>query len=473
MKFGINTHENPTSIPIPFAVPVGIPFFIGAAPIQSANNPAPVGMPVLCRSWDEAVAKFGFSEDWRKYNLSENAHSHFVRYRRSPAVFCNLLDPETMSSAVTAEDFPVIDSQAKLPLEAMNNDSLVVRVSGSGNPLERGKDYDAFYFGQNLIVEVMEDGTAYTASQLNISYRAVNPAAVTDMRVATGLQAIDKCPTAVGLSPDLIVASGYSTNPIVAAAMATKAEGIAGLFPAKALVDISSEKDGGATTHTEAMAMKDENALVDKTQIVCWPMVKKRGRIYHMSTQLAGLMARVDGDNNGIPYESPSNKPFEADAVVLADGTEVTLTHGEANEMRNHGMVTALNWIDGLTCWGSYTACWPHNDDPKDHFIPISRMFGWLRSTLIWTHWRRLDRPMTPMFVETMMDAINIWLNDLFGGGYILGAWVVYKTEQNPAEDLRRGIARVHIFVSPPPPFQQADFFLEYDLGILELAFAA
>ena len=70
-----------------------------------------------------------------------------------------------------------------------------------------------------------------------------------------------------------------------------------------------------------------------------------------MSTQLAGLMAAVDTGNDGCPYESPSNKPFKCDAMIVEAGTEVNLTHAQANILNAAGVVTGLNFMGGLVCW--------------------------------------------------------------------------------------------------------------------------
>lgn len=89
--------------------------------------------------------------------------------------------------------------------------------------------------------------------------------------------------------------------------MATKAGAINGMFQAKAIIDIDSGSSG-ATTYTSAITNKGSNNFVDPDEIICWPMLKLGDYKFHMSTQLAGLMAQVDTENGGCPYESPSNK---------------------------------------------------------------------------------------------------------------------------------------------------------------------
>jgi len=286
------------------------------------------------------------------------------------------------------------------------------------------------------------------------------------------LQNIEKCLTSVGVVPDLICAPGYSENPTVAAVMATKTS-VNGIFRAKALIDISSADTGGAKTYTEAIALKGTNNLVDENQILCWPMLKLDSRVFHMSTQLAGLIATVDSGNDGCPYESPSNKALKANAMVLASGKELNLTHAQANILNAQGIVTALNFMGGWVAWGNYTACYPVNTDVKDMFIPVSRMFDWVGNTVVKTFWGKLDKPMNTRLRDNIVDTCNIWLNGVVGSGYLLGARVEVKESENPLTDLMAGIIRVHIYITPPSPAQEIDFILEYDVNYVESALAS
>lgn len=107
------------------------------------------------------------------------------------------------------------------------------------------------------------------------------------------------------------------------------------------------------------------------------PMLKLGNYKFHMSTQLAGLIAQVDAGNGGCPYESPSNKNLQCDGMILEDGTEVNLTLAQANILNSNGINTALNFMAVGAPGATIAACYPANTDLKDYFIPISRMFDW------------------------------------------------------------------------------------------------
>lgn len=470
---GVFVSEQATSVSTPVVADSGVPFVIGAAPIQSAATPAGVETPALCTSWNEALEKLGYSDDWAKYPLCEFMYSHFKLFGCQPVIFCNVLDPDSMKEAVAAADVAVADHKAKLPIDAINDANLVVKAQGgTGDALTKGTDYDTYYDGEYLIVEVLEDGEGYDAEQLNIAYNKVKPSDVSASVVASGVESIEQCLTTLGIVPDLICAPGHSQTSTVAAVMATKAGAINGMFQAKAIIDIDSGSSG-ATTYTAAITNKGSNNFVDPDEIICWPMLKLGDYKFHMSTQLAGLMAQVDTENGGCPYESPSNKNFQCDAMVLEDGTEVNLTLAQANILNENGIVTALNFIGGWCAWGNYTACFPANTDVKDYFIPVSRMFDWVGNTLIRTFWSKLDKPMNRRLIDTIMDTANIWLNGLVGSGYLLGARAEMLDSENTLTDLMAGIIKIHIYMTPPSPAQEIDFILEYDAEYVTSALQA
>lgn len=468
---GINVSEQATSVGTPVVAESGIPFVVGAAPVQSAAAPSAPGVPVLCTSWAEALEKLGFSEDWKGYDLCEFMYSHFKLFGCQPVIFCNMLDIKSMKSAADAADVEVADHKAKLPIDAINDNSLVIKAAGgTGSAYVKGKDYDTFYSGEHLVVELLPAGSCYDADKVNVAYNKVTPAAVTDDVAVVGMESIEQCLTLFGIVPDLICAPGHSSSSTVAAVMATKAAGINGMFKGKALLDISTDASGGATTYTAAIAAKGKNNFTDKAEIPGWPLLKLGDRVFHVSTQLAGLMAQVDSGNDGCPYESPSNKGFQCDAMVLASGEEVNLTLAQANILNANGILTALNFMGGWTCWGNYTACYPANTDVKDYFIPVSRMFGWVGNTLIRTFWSRLDKPMNRRLIDTIMDTANIWLNGLVGAGYLLGARAEFQEGENPLTSLMAGIVKIHVYITPPSPAQEIDFVLEYDVDYVTSA---
>ena len=470
MNHGVYVSQQATSVSTPVVAESGVPFVVGLAPVQAADKPAAPGTPVLCTSWAEAVEKLGYSDDWAAYTLCEFMYSHFKLFACQPVIFCNVLDIATAKTEVPASDIAVTDHKVKLPIAAIDDEGLVVKEQGgSGATYKKGSDYSTYYDGEFLVIEAIQDGGAYAASKLNVAYNKVTPDSVDDAAVATGMESIELCLTTLGVVPDLICAPGYSQQATVAAAMTAKAGNINGLFRAKALIDIDSGSSG-ATSYTAAITKKNTANIADEDEVALWPMLKLGDYKFHMSTQLAGLIAQVDSGNGGCPYESPSNKNFQCDAMVLEDGTEVNLTLAQANILNDNGILTALNFMGNWLAWGNYTACYPANTDVKDYLIPVSRMFGWVGNTLIRTFWSKLDKPMTRRLIDTVLDSANIWLNGLVGMGYLLGARVEMLESENPLTNLMAGIIKLRVHMTPPSPAQEIDFVLEYDASYVTSA---
>lgn len=464
---GVHVYEQATAVSTPAVAQVGIPFVVGTAPVHAAENPAKANVPVLVTSWKEAVQKLGYSEDWKTYTLCEFMYSHFQLYGCQPVIFCNVLDITKAKSDAAAKDYAVTNHKAVLPFELTNP-----VVKSGESTLAADEDYTVFYDDGACIVELLSSGIAYGAETLNIAGTSITPDTISSTDIVEGLGVIDSCMSMAGLVPDLICAPGYSHISTVAAIMATKAAGINGLFRAKAIIDVDCG-ESGVKEYSDLTPWKNNNNIVDENQILCWPMVKMGDHIFHMSTQLAGLMASVDAGNAGVPYESPSNKNYKMDGCCLADGAEVNLTFEQANMISGYGIVTALNFMGmGWTCRNNYTACYPANTDVKDYFIPVSRMFDWVANTVIRTFWHKLDKPMTRRLIDNVLDTCNIWLNGLVGSGYLLGARAEILGDENPTTDLMAGIIRVHIYMTPPSPMQQCDFTLEYDANYVAAAFA-
>ncbi len=469
-QHGIRTKQIETSIKTPVTAGSGIAFVVGTSPIQAVNGK--VNEPIMCNSYVEAVKNLGYNDNFDYYTLCEAMYCHFVLYGVSPVVFVNVLDPKKHKKKVEEKQYPVNDKQVLLPIEALA-DTVVVKS------YNKGQDYDLMYTNDNLVLEILDGGNiSQETGELAVSFDAVDPTKVTEKdiiggyEVSTneykGLELIDKVFAKYGIITDLILCPKFSKKSTVAAVMATKCENINGIFEAHAVIDLDSSE---VKAYGDTTARKKKDNIFSKYQILCWPMVKLGDKKFHLSTQAAARMAKTDVDNDGCPAESPSNKSIKVDGAILEDGTELLLDLKEANYLNSQGIVTAINFIGGYVLWGNQTACFPANTDVKDYFISIGRMFGWVGNSLILTYWSNVDKKMTPRFVQSIVDSINIWLNGLVSEGKLLGGRVEFKPEDNNLVELMAGKATFHIYLTPPSPAQEIVFALEYDPDYVVAAF--
>lgn len=479
-KHGIYISDTPTSLVPPVETDAGIPVVFGTAPINLASDGVGVtNEPVLAYSYEEAVKALGYSDDWDNYTLCEFMYSHFKLFNVAPVVFVNVLDPKKHKKDITDENHALTAGKLTLPSGILLS-SVVVKLTSAGQPLVLNTDYTAAYEddGTITIARIPTGAISSESASLPISYTQLDPSKVTSADIIggvdvttgtlTGLELMNQVFPKFRVVPGQICAPYWSTKPEVASVMEAKAGAINGVFRALSLVDMPTDT---VQKYSDAPSWKEQNNYVFNRQVVCWPKVSLGGKIFHMSTQLAGLNCYIDSKNDSIPYESPSNKNFQMDSLVLADGTPVVFGMEEANYLNGQGIVTALNWIGGWRCWGNRTAAYPANTDPIDAFIPIRRMFDWQGNTFILTYWQKIDKPTNRVLIGTLINSENIRLNGLAARGYILGGRMEFRTDENPTTDLMNGIIRFHTYITPPAPAEQIEDTLEYDPSYLQTLF--
>lgn len=486
---GVKISEVATSILPPVSVSAGIPFIVGTAPINMTDT-SNVNKPILCSSYDEAVKAFGFvpakeTENGLKkyeYSLSEFIYSQFALFGVGPVIAVNVLDPNTHKVTATTKSVTLDTKTGSAVIAETGIIPSSVAITGSGSTYVLDTDYILTFDADGFLVITSKTNTdgeflCTTGTSLTLAAEKLDPSKVTTDEIVggvgtdgnkTGLELVSECFPRFRLVPGILLAPGYSSNPTVAAVLAAKAANINELFSAIALIDVPTDT---VKSYSDVAAWKNNNNVTDALQVVCYPGLSLDGVYYNQSTQLAGLMGQVDGDNDDVPYVSPSNKNYQMTAAVLADGTEVWLSPDTATYLNGQGVVTALNFIGGWKCWGNRTAIYPASTDVKDAFIPVRRMFSWVGNTLVQTFWQRVDAPLNRRQIDTIVDSANIWLNGLAARQFILGGRVEFLAEENPTTDLMDGIARFHVYITPPSPNRSIDFILEYNPEYVETLF--
>lgn len=477
--FGARVTEKATSITAPVTAETGVMAF-GTAPVHQVGGA--VNQVVLATSYEEAVAALGYSDDWSKYTLSEVIYSHFRLYGTAPLLLVNVLDPATNKAAVAAENKAVTDGQVVISDDVIPSSVVVKATAEAQSAAVRGTDYDVFFQGDKCVIEVLSGGSLASATTLNIAYDKVNftlnsltSAVIGGYNTATGkttgIELADLAYFQTKVIPDILIAPGFSENTGVAAVLAAKAKTLSTVFRSFAVCDLPA--DNNTATYTAAIQVKGSSGSFQSVkESVCWPRLKLGDKVFHFSTQIAGLMASLAAQSGGIPSEPPSNETLQADAAVLDDGTEIFLDLTQANHVRGQGITTYLNFINGVTAWGAYCACAPSNTDPKDMYINVARMINYLANSIVLTYWQYIDQKMTPRLASAISDGINMWLNGLKNQGHLLGGRCEIVAAENPVSDLMAGIVRPHLYIGVPGPVQTIDFIVEYDAAYLNAVFS-
>jgi len=413
---------------------------------------------------------------WDKYTLCEFMKSHYGLFNRGPVVFINVFDPSTHKTSVSTAESQTFDSNDEIEVDYGRFGLVaapVVKDSGETTTYTEGIDYSVDY--PTGVITRIATGAISAAATVKVTYDYANPGAVDNDDIVggitgdvpTGLELVNSVFPMFRMVPGIIASPGWSHSSTVSAVMHAKAGNINTLFKAICVADID---DATADTYSDVPAEKTTQNMTDEQMMVCWPKLRLGTDQYHFSTQLAGLIAEVDGENDDIPYKSPSNNGLQMDAAYANDA-EVWLGLEQANYLNGQGVITALNFEGGWKCWGNRTGAYPTVTDVKDAFLPIRRMFNWIGNTLILTFWQKLDFPITRRLIETIVDSGNIWLNSLAAREYILGGRVEFLEDENAVTDTMDGILKFHVYVTPPSPAREIDFILEYDPEYLSTLF--
>ena len=523
-RHGVYGSEEATPISSMQNVTDGITISIGVSPVHLAVNPAETNTPVLCYQKSEAVQQLGYSEDFKTYTNCESMKLLFDTFGVSPVVFVNVFDPAKHKTDVT-ENVTLANGVATLAapilidsLVVKGKQSTVIEIQDGDGPVDDEID-DDFDVDDDLdsgtttetvvaptvttetrIVDVLlvkdedyiiatddEGNVTVTVTATNkvsdgkiyLTYSQPDPSKVTKEDIigkvdpatgrCSGIKLTSEVYARYGILSGIIIAPGWSKDPEVAAALASEAENMDEVFLAVAPVDLDTTQIEG---YTGAPAWKNQNGYSSKFQVSCYPMVKLGDRLYHGSTYLAGLLNRLDSQNDGIPFNSPSNKAISISGMYNADGTENYFGRKAANYLNGNGIVTFLNF-NGWKMWGNRTSNYPQSSDPKDNFISVRRMFNYVNNRLIINFWSQIDEPTNRRLIDDVINKANTWFNGLVSRGALLGGRCEFLESDNTQTDLMDGKIRFRVSYTPVSPAREIHFISQYDPDYLSNLFVS
>lgn len=460
---GIITTEKDTDLTPTVESMAGLPVIVGTAPINQAKEQY-VNTPVLCSSYADAVEAFGFSKDFKNYTLCEFMYTYYALYGGYMAVFINVLDPAVHKTS-GAKTLVVNNKEAILEEEGVILESLV--ISG----VSKEEYICAFDTNGHVMITLTSDAITV----LDVTFDRLDASLVTKEDIIgginangrpTGLELIKQVYPRYGLEPGILLAPGFSTDEEVTAIMNAKTNKISSLFNCMSVTDIPET----ITKYTDAVEWKS-SCPKSANHILCFGKLRLGDVVFNMSGHLASLMVVVDGDNDGIPSESPSNKGFNSSALVV-NGADEYLDLEEANYLNANGIVTALNIGGELRAWGNRTSIYPVKNDVKDVFIPVKRMFHFIANTFTRTFFDKVDKTVNRRLIDTVVDSFNLYLNGLSGRGYMIDARIEFRSDENPVTDLIGGIYRFHTYLTPGIPAETIENVFEIDASKYELLFS-
>lgn len=479
-KHGVYNSEIDTSLTTPIQGSAGLQVIFGTAPIHLAADPySAANTPKLCYSFSECQQAVGYSDDFKKFTLCQSIDACFRVFNVAPIILINVLDPKKQAHTTTnaAEEITVTDGVATYKKPYVLLDTLSVKDGET--ELQPGVDYAAEHDDAGNVVITLISETAMEAESLTVSSKSINPNGVTSADIVggvnaatgaeTGLELIRQIYPQLGMVPGLILAPGWSHDPVVAAALQAKTEAINGVFDCNTYLDIAADETG-AVVYTDVKRAKEAMGATNHHAAAFWPMGAVGNKIYCLSALAAALTAYTDANNGDVPHESPSNKDLRITGTVLADGTEVYLDQQQANDMLNaNGIITAIN-ANGFKLWGNNTAAYPGTSDPKDRWLAVRRFFDWDGNNFILTYFQKVDKPGNKRLIQSIVDSQNIIGNGYVARDYCAGYHVEFRDDENPVTNLLNGHLTVHTNLAPYTPAEFIENIREYDVEALENA---
>lgn len=472
-KHGSYSSEVPTSLR-GMVVAKNPVFVVGTAPINMGDI-TNVNRAQLITSAEEAMKYFGGTADL-SFTISEVLDACLNIYNVKPIVAVNVLDPKKHKTEKTESGMATINNKVTLSDTGIILSTLKVKIASQQELLPQEK-YNAYFDNAGkTVIEIIGEGIP----QIDVEYSFLDPSKVTKTDIIGGIdpntlekqgfECIDEVFNKYSMVPGLIIAPGFSHEPEVKAIIEAKSTSINSKYGAMGIVDLPEEIQYG-----DAILKKKELNIVDEDLLLCYGKGKLGDKIYHLSTLAAGSMSSIDAGNDGVPYESPSNKNLKVNALVIktSEGYKEILLDEEqqANLLNENGIVTAIRRSNGFVLWGNRTSAYQPGGsiDPKDIWIPVKRMFKFISNVIIMNTAQDVDKPMNYSRAELIQNTINVYLGGLVSAQKLLGGRIEFLREENPLGDMLEGKFKWHIYIGAVLPGESLHFILEYDPSYQEV----
>lgn len=364
------------------------------------------------------------------------------------ADFSKILVIETSADASNTE-FPIDD-----PKRISSSDPDAVEALGSGLLADAVK-------GINDQLNSLNRGADVTIWRVQ---EGVNPAA-TAAAIAAAVNALAEIPSAVKATPRIVVAGRTSFRPDAntASPVLTALEANLGKILAIAPVDVSdisalkAIEDREFLTSERIMPIGVAARVYEDENVVTRPM----------SPRIAGLIARIDNENRGLPFKPFANQPIYGLAGLsrdirfnLLDGS----TEGQQMLAANVAIVDqGETGIDGAIADGGFvfigldnaqtSTLWEQIHQVRGTDYIVTQFIGITRQFL---GKNTIDVPMAEAWINSFAYA----LRDHKVDGNILGyapKETMFRLDQNSPENIRLCKLSLDIAMEPAPGFKLAD----------------
>lgn len=295
-----------------------------------------------------------------------------------------------------------------------------------------------------VVVRVPDEGT-YAETLANV-VGGVNVSGQSE-----GVHALKGAESAVGVSPRILIAPGFThtRDGDLANAAVSELVGIAESLRAVILAD------GPSTTDADAVEYAGD--FGSKRVFVVDPRVVKleadgSTAFQYASACAAGLIAKSDNERGF--WWSPSNQNVNG---ILGTERPIDFQLGDVASranLLNEAKVATIIRQNGFRLWGNRTL----SADPKWAFLSVVRTADIINDSLLRAHLWAVDRNITKNYVQDVVDGVNAYLRDLKNLGAILGGECWADEDLNSASNISQGKVYFNFDFTPPFPAEHVTF---------------
>lgn len=305
--------------------------------------------------------------------------------------------------------------------------------------------------GAVVVVVRVDEGADDAATQTNVIGGVDGPTGQYQ-----GLQALLGAESALGFSPRIIIAPGFSgavtrdvEDAITGAPVLTEMQSVAARLRAAVVADGPNTNDADALAFA---ALANERTYVVDPWVKVWDTAAEAEALEPASARVAGVIARTDNELGF--WWSPSNREILG---IIGTGRPVDFVLGDASaraNLLNEGKVATIIRQGGYRLWGNLTG----SVDAKWQFLSIRRTADMINDSLLRAHLWAVDRGLTATYFDSVVEGVNAYLRQLRAQGAIINGSCWVDKELNTPATIEAGEAYFDFDFSGVYPAQKVTF---------------
>ncbi len=435
---------------------------VGTAPTGTLNEPV-----LIAGSRTEAVAQFGAPDG--VHSIPDALDAIFDQ-AGAMVVVVNVLDTSdsTHISSVAAVDY-TLGSDDTLSLDNTYSFNLLV-VSKDATPVTYVEDTDYSFDATSGVITRLDTGGIDAEETLSISYDISNPSGVTVGNIQgevdgttgaySGIQALLGAESALGVTPRLLIAPGYSDDATIVSDLISVADRLRAI----AIADGPNGTDANAITYRGNFG-SGRLYLVDP-HVKVYDSSSDAEITQVSSARVAGVIAKSDNERGF--WFSPSNRPILG---ITGTARPIDFALGDSSARANYLNENAVATIirqDGYRLWGNRSC----SADSKWAFISVRRTADLINDALLRAHMWAVDRNITTTYVDSVVEGVSNYLRHLKSIGAIINGACWADPELNTADQIALGNVYFDFDFTPPYPAEHITFRSRLVNDYLEEIFA-